>query len=347
MTITSNLSGSAKRALRAAAHHLDPVVMIGDKGLTSAVLHEIDIALSAHALIKVRVASDDREQRVAFMNDICAKLACESVQHLGKLLVLWRNKDDGDAAIDEEDAISDRPAASARGPRRKLAESAPRTGVGRGAPAGAGRGAPAGAGRSRTSGYAPRGDGAAREGGYGRGEGSGYARGGAASTAARPPAAGRMTGDAENRRFRRSDDAPPTDTRTPREGTAPRNRRGAGRFETNERPPEDRGNFDRRGGGFGGATGGSFGGGNTADTDRRGLAGRSSYGNASNSGSRGTGGGTGRGGYGDSQGRAPSGDGRWGNRSSASGAPTPRTRGGASGGGAGMAPKPRARRRLG
>jgi RNA-binding protein len=360
MSITSNLSGSAKRALRAAAHHLDPVVMIGDKGLTSAVLHEIDIALSAHALIKVRVASDDREQRVAFMNDICAKLACESVQHLGKLLVLWRNKDDGDAsALDDDDAGSEQPAATTRGPRRKLAESAARTGVGRAAPAaggrsapaGAGRGAPAGAGRSRTSGYAPRGDSAGREGGgyarsesgYGRGEGGGYARGGAAP-AARAPAAGRMTGDAENRRFRRSDDAAPTDTRTPREGTAPRGRRGAGRFESTERAPDDRGNFDRRGGGSG-AAGSAYGSGAAGDADRRGLAGRSSYGN-SGAGSRGTGGGAGRG-YGDSQGRASSGDARWGNRGAAGGAPAPRPRGGGSSGGAGMPAKPRARRRLG
>ncbi|MGL5003709.1 MAG: YhbY family RNA-binding protein, partial [Casimicrobium sp.] len=125
MTITSNLSGSAKRALRAAAHHLDPVVMIGDKGLTAAVLHEIDIALAAHALIKVRVASDDREQRVAFMNDICAKLACESVQHLGKLLVLWRNKEGDDGVLsDDEAAEVAAPASRARGPRKKLANDA-------------------------------------------------------------------------------------------------------------------------------------------------------------------------------------------------------------------------------
>jgi RNA-binding protein len=378
MTTESTLASAARRALRAAAHHLDPVVMIGDKGLTAAVLHEIDIALSAHALIKVRVQSDDREQRVGFMNDICAKLGCESVQHLGKLLVLWRNKEDGDAAaLDDDDEVSDRPAATARGPRRKLPDSAPRTR----APAGAAR-APTGAARGRPSGsYAPRGEGFSREGGgYGRsdstgaprgagtgaprgGAAGGYSRGGADTAARGAPSAGRMTGDAQNRRFRRGDDAPPTDTRTPREGTAPRGRRGAARIETNDRSgdADNRGGFDSRGSYGGGASG-------DANADRRGLAGRSSYGNsaarpAPRSGGYGgadRGGGYGGadrggsgGGYGggDSQRRAPSGEGRWGQRGDAGAAPAARPRGapprGGAGGGAGAAPKPRARRRLG
>jgi RNA-binding protein len=348
MTTESTLASAARRALRAAAHHLDPVVIIGDKGLTPAVLHEIDIALSAHALIKVRVASDDREQRQAFMAEICAKLGCESVQHLGKLLVLWRNKEDGDStALDDDDEIGNRPAATARGPRRKLPDASPRTGArvpagGGRAPTGGGRAAPADAGRARPRGsYAPRGEGFSREGGgYGRSEGTSAPR-----SAPNAPSAGRMTGDAQNRRFRRSDDAPPTDSRTPREGTAPRGRRGAARVETNDRS----GDADNRGSFGGGAAG-------DANTDRRGLAGRSGYGNsaarpAPRSGGYGSAdrGGSG-GGYsgGGSQGRAPSSDGRWGQRSQSGdrGAPAPRPRGGA-GGGAGAAAKPRARRRLG
>ncbi len=119
---TSTLSSSARRALRAAAHHLDPVVMVGQHGLTPAVLHEIDLALTAHALIKVRVMSDEREVRVGFLNEICEKMGCESVQHLGKLLVLWRNAE-GEAAADddaEHDAAAVKASKSGRGPRTKL-----------------------------------------------------------------------------------------------------------------------------------------------------------------------------------------------------------------------------------
>ena len=119
---TSTLSASARRALRAAAHHLDPVVMVGQHGLTPAVLHEIDLALTAHALIKVRVMSDEREIRVGFLNEICQKMGCESVQHLGKLLVLWRNAA-GDASADdgaEQDAATVKAGKSGRGPRTKL-----------------------------------------------------------------------------------------------------------------------------------------------------------------------------------------------------------------------------------
>ncbi|HPV23142.1 MAG TPA: YhbY family RNA-binding protein, partial [Casimicrobium sp.] len=100
MTANSSLASSARRALRAAAHHLDPVVMVGQHGITPAVLHEIDLALTAHALIKVRVQSDERETRETYLAEICEKMGCESVQHLGKILVLWRNKqgEAGDAA---------------------------------------------------------------------------------------------------------------------------------------------------------------------------------------------------------------------------------------------------------
>lgn len=118
MTPNSTLSGSARRALRAAAHHLDPVVTIGQAGLTPAVLHEIDVALTAHALIKVRVSSDDRAEREAHLARVCEQLRCEPVQHLGKLLVLWRNRegDEAEAATPIEDA----PRKPGRGPRKAL-----------------------------------------------------------------------------------------------------------------------------------------------------------------------------------------------------------------------------------
>ncbi|MCL2872624.1 MAG: YhbY family RNA-binding protein [Betaproteobacteria bacterium] len=84
------LTPTERRALRASAHTLDPVVMIGQQGLTPAVLREIDRALTSHELIKVRIFNDDRAEREALQLAVCEQLACAPVQHLGKLIVLWR-----------------------------------------------------------------------------------------------------------------------------------------------------------------------------------------------------------------------------------------------------------------
>lgn len=83
-----------RRALRAQAHHLDPVVIVGQHGLTASVLREIDVALKAHELVKLRVFSDDRTARNAMFGQICAEMHCAPVQHLGKILVLWRPNPD-------------------------------------------------------------------------------------------------------------------------------------------------------------------------------------------------------------------------------------------------------------
>jgi len=85
-----NLTSLERRALRAKAHHLHPVVAIGQHGLTPSVLREIDVNLRAHELIKVRAFSDIRGEREAMLGQICAKLDAAAVQHIGKLLVLWR-----------------------------------------------------------------------------------------------------------------------------------------------------------------------------------------------------------------------------------------------------------------
>jgi RNA-binding protein len=79
-----------RRALRAKAHHLHPVVTIGQHGLTAAVLREIDANLRAHELIKVRVFSDARDEREVVLARVCTELDAAPVQHIGKLLVLWR-----------------------------------------------------------------------------------------------------------------------------------------------------------------------------------------------------------------------------------------------------------------
>jgi RNA-binding protein len=88
------LTPAERSALRADAHALSPVVMIGDAGLTPAVLKEIDASLDAHGLIKVRVFGDDREQRIAIYETVCEKLDAAPIQHIGKLLVLFRPKKD-------------------------------------------------------------------------------------------------------------------------------------------------------------------------------------------------------------------------------------------------------------
>lgn len=96
------LSVAERKAHRAEAHHLDPVVMIGNDGLTAAVKKETDAALSAHGLIKVRVLGDDREQRDAMYQQLCDELGAAPIQHIGKLLVLWRPKPKKEKAEDED-----------------------------------------------------------------------------------------------------------------------------------------------------------------------------------------------------------------------------------------------------
>ena len=84
------LTTAERRAKRADAHHLNPVVLVGGDGLTASVTREVDQALNAHGLIKVRVFSDVRDDREAMLQQLCEGLKAAPVQHIGKLLVLWR-----------------------------------------------------------------------------------------------------------------------------------------------------------------------------------------------------------------------------------------------------------------
>jgi putative YhbY family RNA-binding protein len=84
------LSAAERKQKRAEAHHLDPVVSIGHDGATAAVRREIDAALAAHGLIKLRVFSDDRAEREALLRELSEVFGAAAVQHIGKLLVLWR-----------------------------------------------------------------------------------------------------------------------------------------------------------------------------------------------------------------------------------------------------------------
>ena len=96
------LTPAERREHRANAHHLDPVVLIGGDGLTAAVQKEIDAALKAHGLIKVRVFNDDRAAREEMYQQLADALNAAPIQHIGKLLVLWRPIPAKEKAIDED-----------------------------------------------------------------------------------------------------------------------------------------------------------------------------------------------------------------------------------------------------
>lgn len=86
------LTSTERRNLRARAHHLHAVVMIGDAGLTPQVEREIDANLKSHELIKIRVLGDDRATRAALVTAICEAADAQPVQHIGKVLVIYRPK---------------------------------------------------------------------------------------------------------------------------------------------------------------------------------------------------------------------------------------------------------------
>jgi RNA-binding protein len=161
------LTGDERLALRARAHHLKPVVLLGAAGLTEAVLKETDRALAAHELIKVRIPVDDRDEREAIGAAMAEQLDAARVQSIGKLLVLYRPRPQEPA----EEVARSRPAAkrggaAGRGPRVDAATASAGSKAARGGrsatPAGrdsasgpsGGKGKPA-KGRGRRTGTAP------------------------------------------------------------------------------------------------------------------------------------------------------------------------------------------------
>jgi len=115
------LSSGARRELRVRAHGLNPVVSIAENGLTEAVLKEIDVNLNAHELIKIRVYGESREDRVAHLEKICSELGAAAVQHIGKLLVVYRPAPAETAAVDApKSAKSRRPAPAPRKTKRSF-----------------------------------------------------------------------------------------------------------------------------------------------------------------------------------------------------------------------------------
>jgi putative YhbY family RNA-binding protein len=108
----SALSPAERKALKAQAHALDPVVLIGEQGLTPAVLKEIDRSLKAHELIKVRASTDERDVRETWFAQICQLLGAEYLQHIGKTLIAYRLNP-------EKEQARRRKAAPAPAPTRK------------------------------------------------------------------------------------------------------------------------------------------------------------------------------------------------------------------------------------
>jgi len=111
----SPLSPKRRSELRAEAHKLNPIVIIGDKGLTDEVLAEIDRSLVAHELIKVRAAAGERDARDVWLETICDKLGAHPVQQIGKVFVIWRESTEKKHAALAEKPPARKPA----GPRNR------------------------------------------------------------------------------------------------------------------------------------------------------------------------------------------------------------------------------------
>ncbi len=103
-----------RKELKARAHALNPVVMIGKSGLSANVIGEIDRALSSHELIKIKVQMDDREARNTFFEEICALTNAAPVQHVGKILIIYRPKPE-----ETEKKLERAPAKKKRAPLRR------------------------------------------------------------------------------------------------------------------------------------------------------------------------------------------------------------------------------------
>jgi putative YhbY family RNA-binding protein len=85
-----SLTVSERLALKGRAHALSPTVIIGNAGLTESVLKEIALTLNTHELIKIRVMSGDRALRETMLETICTQLDAAPVQHIGKILVVYK-----------------------------------------------------------------------------------------------------------------------------------------------------------------------------------------------------------------------------------------------------------------
>lgn len=116
------LTPAERRDLKARAHALNPVLMISEAGLSPNVLAEAERCLKSHELIKIRVFSGDRETRDLLLQELCLHTGASPVQHIGKVLVIYRKN---------PEAYTPKRPPPARKPRRMVAEEAPRRGFSR------------------------------------------------------------------------------------------------------------------------------------------------------------------------------------------------------------------------
>lgn len=114
------LTAKERQALKARAHGLKPVVLLGNAGLSAPVMKEIDRALTAHELIKVRIPGDDRAERETLSAHIAQTLSAARVQLIGKVLVLFRPTpdDEGPAPANPVRAPTSR---APKAPERRIA----------------------------------------------------------------------------------------------------------------------------------------------------------------------------------------------------------------------------------
>ena len=90
MTLTPKL----RQALKARAHKLKPVILVGSNGISEAVLKETDRALNDHELIKIKIPTDDRDLKKQLFAEVCEKLNAELVQQIGSIGVIYRKNED-------------------------------------------------------------------------------------------------------------------------------------------------------------------------------------------------------------------------------------------------------------
>lgn len=90
----SSLTEKQKRHLRGLGHKLKPVVTVGAQGYTAAVRNELDLSLTRHELLKVRVNAGEREARDALIDQLCAETAAQLVQRIGNVALIYRRHPD-------------------------------------------------------------------------------------------------------------------------------------------------------------------------------------------------------------------------------------------------------------
>ena len=103
------LSPAERKLLKSRAHALRPVVAIGNDGLTPAVLKEIEASLKAHDLIKIRVSGDDRDARQTLLGEVCSRTGASPVQHIGKILIVYREDTEAPAPSVKKRAVRKQP----------------------------------------------------------------------------------------------------------------------------------------------------------------------------------------------------------------------------------------------